>query len=83
MKQFMMYFEAEIGFWDDNTSTYVRSSEQGFIYAPSLKEAGEWAASWYGDEILSIKFEPLEEAPIFVSTKEMARAIMEEASGIN
>ena len=67
-EQHMMYFKAEI---------YGKRIEHGFIYAPTIKDAGEWAESWYGDEIISIYFEPLVEGPLF-TTEQEATDIMEQ-----
>ena len=71
----MMYFKAEIY---DIAACCMRT-EHGFIYAPTIEDAGEWAKSWYGDEIISIYFEPLEEGPLFTTAKE-ATDIMERMS---
>ena len=57
IEQYMMYFKAEIY----DIAANCKRTEHGFIYAPTIEDAGEWAKSWYGDEINSIYFEPLEE----------------------
>ena len=67
MEQYMMYFKAEV--YDEDAN--CKRIEHGFIYAPTLKEAGEWAKSWYGNEIISIYFEPL------FTTEQEATNIME------
>lgn len=68
MEQYMMYFKAEVY----NIDAHCKSIECGFIHARSMKEAGEWAEKWYGDEINSIYFEPLNESPIFTTEQEAA-----------
>ena len=74
-EQYMMYFKAEI--YDEEAG--CKRTEHGFIYAPTIEDAGEWAKSWYGDEIISIYFEPLEEGPLF-TTEQEATDIMERMS---
>ena len=66
MEQHMMYFKAEIY----DSVACCKRTECGFIYAPSMRDAGEWAETWYGNEIISIYFEPIEESPIFTTEKE-------------
>lgn len=42
MEQYMMYFKAEIY---DSTAC-CKYIEHGFIYAPTMKDAGEWAEAY-------------------------------------
>ena len=75
IEQYMMYFKAEIY----DIAACCKRTEHGFIYAPTIEDAGEWAKSWYGDEIISIYFEQLEEGPLF-TTEQEATDIMERMS---
>lgn len=68
MNQYMMYFKAEI--YDEDAR--CKRFECGFIHAKTLAEAGEWAEQWYGNELISVYFEPLDESPIFTTEKEAA-----------
>jgi len=72
MEQYMMYFKAEI--YDEDAN--CKRTECGFIHAKTMKDAGGWAEAWYGNEIISIYFEPLDESPIFTTERE-ATDIME------
>lgn len=55
----MMYYTAEWVF-DDKTQT-----DTGLISANNMREAGEWAQSFYGDDLISICFTPLEDPFMF------------------
>ena len=73
IEQYMMYFKAEIYDREANCKRF----EYGFTYAPTIKGAVEQLRkSWYGDEIISIYFEPLAEGPLF-TTEQEATNIME------
>lgn len=77
MNQYMMYFSARVFDLEAEATGHERI-EHGFIYAKSYAEAGEWADTWYGDELISIYFEALEDGPLF-TTEEEAKAIMKRS----
>lgn len=61
----MMYYTAEWVF-DDKPQT-----DTGLISANNMREAGEWAQNFYGNDLISICFTPIEE-PFLFSNKTIA-----------
>ena len=55
----MMYYTAEWLF-DDKVE-----NDAGLISANNMREAGEWAQTFYGDDLISICFTPIEDPFMF------------------
>jgi hypothetical protein len=75
MSQYMMYFKAEV--YDEDAR--CKRFEYGFIYAKTMGQAGDWADEYYGNDLISIYFEPLEDGPLF-TTEQEAADIMERCA---
>lgn len=55
----MMYYTAE---WDFEGKV---KNDAGIISANNMREAGEWAQTFYGDDLISICFTPIEDPFMF------------------
>lgn len=77
--QYKMYFSARVFDIEEGLDNNHERIENGFIHAKSYAEAGKWADDWYGDELISIHFEALDDSPLFV-TEEEAKAIMKRSA---
>lgn len=65
----MMYYTAEWLFEDKV------ENDAGLISACNMREAGEWARTFYGDDLISICFTPIED-PFLFPDKATAETIL-------
>ena len=70
MKQYPVYYEAR--YWDETDK--MDKFTCGFIFAETLKEAGEWAEDYF-DDLITVSFTPLDDGPLRVN-RELANKIL-------